>query len=51
MMEACIAIERHNGQNLTDGGNGHGSCDGDELFNSHFNLQAHRKKIGAEAEQ
>ena len=43
MMEACPAHERHDGQNLTDGGDGHGTCDGcDDLFDTHGNLQVHR---------
>ncbi len=42
MMEACIACERHDGLNLTDDGDCHGSCDGcDDLFDTHFNLQEH----------
>ena len=41
-------INEHNSLNLTDDGDGHGACDGDDLFETHFNLQA--PGIGADAE-
>ena len=45
-MEAHCIGEQHNGFNLTDDGNDHVTCDGDDdLFETHFNLQWHPARV------
>jgi hypothetical protein len=44
-MEAHGGCERHDGLELTDSGDNHGACDGgNELFETHLNLQKHLKR-------
>lgn len=51
-MEGHIANERHNDLDLTDSGDNHGaSYGGNDLFETHLNLQRHLNGAGADTEK